>query len=329
MIKSITPVQTNIASLYEGPTGLEGWTNGNQENGWKYKDGTFYTHNNGILGRDFKLPDMSNIEFDMGWAGYLQIVISVYTDQTENYGGNCYILQMNNNYVYLERMRRNSGSSNLGQTELQSLMQRSKARIGIRVNKQAKTISLLVDGTMAKQWTDRGDFAGAGGGVAFYSQGRGLIKISNVRITAWDGKFEENKKPDDKSSEDTIKLANQDKVSGSLKSIEKGVAILASSYATLKIPVERIEEIDIAGKNADQARHVPGDVRAFFTGRGTVTLSVEKWDEKQLIGSSPNFGRVTFAPAAFDRLQFNLDQQAQNSEDPDSDAEPDPDQAAR
>ena len=317
MIKNMTPRRQNSATIYEGPTSLEGWSNTEQENGWKYRDGTFYTHNNGILGRDFKLPDLSDIEFDMAWGGFLQIGISVYTDQVDNFGGNAYVLQINNNYVYVQRMRRNSGSNNIGNTQLQSLMQKSKAHFSIRVNKDAKTIALFVDGHLAKQWTDRGEFAGGGGGIAFYSQGRGLIKLSNIKIDSWDGKLEEPPKPGDKSPEDTLRLANGDKVSGSLKEIAKGNAALASMYAPLNIPIDRIEEIDMAGKNADQAKRKAGDVRVYFAGGGMVTVSVEKWDGKELIGTSPNFGRATFKTEAFERIQFNLDSESRSDDDMD------------
>ncbi len=315
MIKSVVPRRQSHSTIYEGPTGPEGWSNGST---WKYRDGTFYTRNGGILGRDFKLPNLSDIEFDMAWAGYLQVVINIYTDQPDRYGGNAYMLQMNNNFVYLERMRRNNGSSNLGQTELPNMMERNKAHFGVRVDKDAKTISLLVDGHLAKQWTDRGEFAGGGGGVSFTSQGRGLVKVSKIAISSWDGKFEEPLKPGEKSVEDTLKLANGDKVSGALKEIVSGTAALASTYATLKIPVERIEEIDMAGKNASEAKPKPGDIRAYFAGRGMVTVSVEKWDGKEFIGNSPNFGRVTFKPEAFNRIQFNLGDEAQKGDDFDS-----------
>ena len=41
--------------------------------------------------------------------------------------------------------------------------------------------------------------------------------------------------------------------------------------------------------------------------RGTVTFQLERWDDQQVVGTSPNFGKVKFLPTAFTMIQFNLD----------------------
>ena len=59
-------------------------------------------------------------------------------------------------------------------------------------------------------------------------------------------------------------------------------------------------------------------MRAFFAGRGQVTCALEKWDDKGVGAKSPSFGAATFSPQAFERLQFNLDQQSAKEEEIDS-----------
>ena len=43
-----------------------------------------------------------------------------------------------------------------------------------------------------------------------------------------------------------------------------------------------------------------------FAERGWVTFRLERWDERQAIGTSPNFGELKFDPSAFTMIQFNL-----------------------
>jgi hypothetical protein len=143
----------------------------------------------------------------------------------------------------------------------------------------------------------------------FYSQGQGLMKISNIRITPWDGKFEDKNAPGEKSKEDMVRLENNDKVSGKLEGIKDGNMQFSSSFAKLEIPVKRVEQIEFASTGTEPPKRAASDVRAFFAGRGQITFALEKWDDKGVSAKSPSFGAATFSPQAFERVQFNLDQQ--------------------
>lgn len=69
MLQRITPLSDADSSIYEGPTGLEqdGWVVGRMGGGrsWSFHDGALVGTNYGTIGRDMKLPDMSDIEFDV------------------------------------------------------------------------------------------------------------------------------------------------------------------------------------------------------------------------------------------------------------------------
>jgi hypothetical protein len=317
MIKGITPLSSTGGTLYEGPTGIEvdGWKlgqNGNRTKSWTYRDGALISTSFGTIGRDMKLPDVASVSFDLVSRGQSQLSVCLYCDQVEQIS-NCYMFQINNNYIYLQRYSRN-GVNMIGEQQpvmLRGAMMRSdKLHMDIRVNKATKSIWLYVNGTMVKEWTDPGDFAGSGTKMIFSSQQGMYAKISNIKVAAWDGKLDEAAAPaGDKSKEDSIKMANSDKVSGKLKKIEAGKVIFASSYADLTIPLDRIEEIDMSADGADQAKKGANDVKAYFADRGSVTMDLESWNAKQVTASSPNFGKAVFSPDAFQRLQFNLGKQ--------------------
>ncbi len=327
MVQSLSPGLSRLSSVFEGPTGPEGWTikgtggggfrglRGGREGGsWKFSNGGFSSVGQGSVGRDVKLPAMSNTEFDMNWRGYLQLNIAIYTDTLEGFGGNCYLLSFNYTSVNLQRMSRNGDSGSFGQAELPALNQKSKARFSIRVNKEQKTIALLMDGALVKQWTDRGDFAGSGTGLLFYQQGQGLVKVGNMRVTTWDGKFEETTGKTAKSKDDLVRLVNNDKISGTLKSIKDGKMNFETAFAPLSVPLDRIDQIDLAGEKAEKATSGANDVRVVFGDRGSVTFQLERWDDQQVTGSSLNFGKARFSPAAFSSILFNLDKQKTEAE---------------
>lgn len=319
MLRRITPLSDADASLYEGPTGLDGWSIGRMGGGrsWSFRDGALIGTNYGTIGRDMKLPDMSSIEFDVVMRGNSQFSIGLYSDRADNFG-NCYMLQLSNGYTELQRYSRNGGSNDLGSTQLQNVMRHDKSHIELRTSKDKKSIWLLVDDKMVKEWTDPADFNGAGGNVIFACQPGTFVKISNIKVSKWDGKFDDSSASNEKTSEDTVELANEDKVSGHLESIRDGKARLSSSYADLNIPIERIEQIDVASDHADQAKQVASDVRAYFPEGGSVTMQLTHWDAKGCAGSSPNFGKATFSPDAFAKIMFNLSAQQENDNSDDS-----------
>jgi hypothetical protein len=314
MLHRITPQSDANASLYEGPTGLDGWTVSHMGGGrsWIFRNGAFIGTNYGTIGRDMKLPDMSDIEFDLVLRGNMQFNIGIYSDRADNFG-NCYMLQLSNGYTELQRYSRNGGTSDLGSTQFQNVMRRDKSHVELRTNKEKKSIWLLVDGKMVKEWTDPADFNGGGGNIIFSCQPGSYVKIFDIKVTKWDGKFDDSSNASDKNAEDTVQLANEDKVTGHLESIQDGKAKFASAYAELNIPLERVEQIDLSDAHADEAKAEPNDVRAYFPEGGSVTMQMMRWDAKGCAGTSPNFDKATFAPDAFAKILFNLPAQQQEN----------------
>jgi hypothetical protein len=324
MLARITPLSEANTSLYEGPTGIDGWTIGRMGAGrsWTFHDGSFVGVNYGTIGRDVSLPDLSDVEFDVVLRGNSTFAIGIYSDRADTFG-NCYMLQLSNGYTELQRYSRNGGSSDLGSTQLQNIMRRDKSHIELRTNKQTKSIWLLVDDKMVKEWTDPAEFNGDGTNILFSCQPGTFVKISNIKVSKWDGKFDDDATTGEKSDSDSVQLANEDRVSGHLETIQDGKAKFSSDYAELNIPLERIDQIDLSTTHADQAKSGASDVRAYFPEGGSVTMQLTQWDEKGCSGTSPNFGTATFSPDAFSKILFNLTVQQQTDDSDDSEFDSD------
>lgn len=329
--------------LYEGPNGTEGWTlkgtgnvnlggqvfvggfngrvvlpgaNPAAANGWQYKDGAFYGVGNGSLGREVNLPESSNIEFDLAWRGYPQISVFFYTDRLEGYGGNAYVMQFSYRNIYLRRNSQTGRTSNLGTVEMPNLVSRSKAHFSIRTDRENKTVALFMDEMLVKQWTDNANFTEGGTGLLFYLQGQQPVKLSNLRITEWDGRLDSTEGPAANPKEDLAKLVNKDKVSGTVKTIKDGKLVFGTTFAPLEIPLERVVEIDFAADGIKNKAVGGNDVRLYFADRGQLTMQVERWNDLQVVGVSPNFGKAKFIPNAFSSIQFNLNEQKLDVDSP-------------
>jgi hypothetical protein len=298
-------------SLFEGPTGMDGWIARNKGS-WRYVDGGFVTTKPGAIGRDLKLPVMARIEFDVAWRAQLQLMVHFYTDGFEEaYGANnAYMLQMSQGYMFMQRMRKNMGGNNIGQIEVQNLFAKRKVHVELLCNKEAKTIALLLDGSVAKQFKEPMEWVGSGTGLLFTMQGMGWHRVSNLRVSEWDGKIEEHGTTNTKSKEDMMEMSNHDRVTGALQSIKDGKLNFATAFANMEIPVDRMFNVDLAANKAEYPLKKFTDVKGLFVGRGSLTFAVDKYDGQQLVVSSPNFGQAKFAAAAFNQFVFNLEAQA-------------------
>lgn len=309
-------VKGSTGAIYEGPVGMEGWRSRNTRSNWRYQDGSLIATGNGSIGRDLKLPPMARLEFDLAWRGQLQFLIGLYTDSTEEYASNSYLLQMQPGYIYMQRMRRNGGSSHLGQAEYPGLHQKSKVRVEILANKEARTLALLLDGTLVKQWKDNMDWGGSGTGIIFANQNIGTVRISNIRLTEWDGTIQEQSQSPVKTQRDILELSNKDKISGTLLSLKDGVVAFETAFAKMDIPMDRVNYVDFASEKLEKPPKNPAEVRAVFAERGVVTLLVDRWDGLQLAAKSSNFGEARFKTTAFHQLYFNWEQQKEEARGP-------------
>jgi hypothetical protein len=319
-VATLSPTLTNLNLIYEGPTSLDGWKFGRTPvirrgggatggGAWRYNNGAFLSVGSGTIGRDFQYPGAVSIDFDLIWRGYLQFSVSVFADSLETYGGNAYLFQISQGVVYCQRMTRDGGANMMsGSVEVPNLAQRSKARISIRANREQKTLALLADGALIKTWSDRGEFS-PGSGLVFAQHGQGITSISNIRISDWDGRFDDHAAPRANDKEDAVQMTNRNVLSGTLRSIKDDKMSFATAFAALDVPLSQIAQITLRAEKAAKPEPTEREARLFLHDRGAITLQIDRWDDQAVLGVSPSFGQLKLNPAAFSVVQFNLDKQ--------------------
>lgn len=323
----IKPVPPEGATLFQGPTGLEGWTIGKVVSAlgdageWKYRNGAFYATNAASIARDLKMPDEALIEFDLAWKGVFQLAIALFTDylqpinlankDTEPDFAGFYSLQLNSFSANLLPVKKNDPLRYLGQISVPAFNQRNAAHVEIRASKSKRSVSLLVDGQLIKQWVDTEEFAGQGKGMRFVHQGQGRLKLSHLKVSEWNGQMEDSPAVATDARQDVVRLRNGDKVEGHVKLVDTNNVQVSNAGTDLDIPLVRVKRIELAGSRPDAIGKTSETARAIFCRGGAVTFELERWEPGKVLGQSPNFGKLTFDPAAFSKVELRLKSRAE------------------
>jgi RNase P/RNase MRP subunit p29 len=197
------------------------------------------------------------------------------------------------------------GITVLGSVEIPELAKDSKASISIKVDKEQKTIALFVNGKFLQAWKDENDFVSSGKAIVLNQQSVAKLKISNIRITRWDGRIEDTQSTTKKITSDVVKLANKDVIEGKVVSITNNLLTIQTDYAKLDIPLDRISGINFENPKQDGTAKDIQLVKGFLSDYGSFSFAIEEFSRDKITGSCPGIGKIIFAPSSFRVLQFN------------------------
>ena len=330
MVKTILPGKRGAGVIFEGPTELKSWVMAGRQDGvesWRLKNGALYAIREYPIGRYIEnMPDVAQIEFEIGWRDYPELYFWLYAGNLEQQGqSGCYLVRFSGGHIYFMRQTPNAGQKNLGQVEVPQFAnrQRGKARICILVSKKDRRFVLMIDGRVTREFQDSEPFAGTGNGIQLQSQRQGLMTVRNIRISEWDGGIPQPAAAEEERKDDLVGLANGDKISGTLKAIAEGKARVETRFGDMEIPLERIQVIHSATGGAERARRNKGDVKAVFADGGQITIEIARLGGGRIEGRSENFGAVKMPVEAFKLLEFNIYRERAKSEDDDLDMDRD------
>ena len=312
--RSVWRITRDSSAVTHGKVNAAGVVESGQ---WMYQNGAFYAMKSASIARDIGLPDNSSLSFDLEWRGFFHVAVALYTEylhpinlankETEPQFGGFYSLQINPFSANLLPVKQTEALRYMGQTPLQNLAQKTSAHFDIRVSKDKRTVALLIDGALVKQWVDGDTFAGTGTAVRFVHQGQGAVKLSNIKVTEWDGQFEEPPAITPNKSSDLTRLKNGDRIAGAVRSIELGKMKVEGAGTLLEIPMTLVKQTEFYSEKRVPANRKPNTVRAFFPSGGSVTFDLEKWSVEGIAANSVNFGKVQFKPGTFSRVLFDVD----------------------
>ena len=320
-VAALRPAGGAPRAVFAGPDGIDGWTQGKGLPGvitcgeWHFLNGAFGAAQSASIARDVKLPPESSMEFDLAWRGTFALAIALYTDSlqpvrladTDKEPPFCpfYSLQVNSYSTQVLLVQQGKPTRQIGMAIIPMLQQTNQARIAIKSSREQKTLTLLINGVVAKQWMDPEGFGARGTGIRFVHQGQGPLRLANLRITEWDGRLDEHVAPLVANTKDDVaRLVNRDSVVGRVLEWQDGKFRISTAGGPIDVPIERVAQLDLATERSQPMPLRPGDVRVFFAGRGSLTFALESWTDKSVRVNSSSFGKAEFAPRAFSRIVF-------------------------
>ncbi|BCU75529.1 hypothetical protein llg_02440 [Luteolibacter sp. LG18] len=231
--------------LYDGVTGLEGWTNDK----WKSQDNRFTCNGSGRMSRSFDLPDQFAIRFTLSWRGNpnFQATFADLPD-SDSPTVSRYAFQFNNGGIELRRLGGQRPGASTTLIQLNNNRQpdsfpNSRMDVEIRVNRGRSELWLLVDGVLEGHRADPVKDPPAGGGLSFSTNAGGDTEqtVSNLRITSWDADSDRYRTEDrGDTTSDSLIFADGDRYSGKLESIRTpadGKTVLSFKSPVLEQPM--------------------------------------------------------------------------------------------
>jgi hypothetical protein len=133
------------------------------------------------------------------------------------------------------------------------------------------------------------------------------VRISNLRISSWQGRFEPDTNPLIQTNADSVLFANRDRAQGKITAFQNGKVAMIAGTNHLDVPMQRVRQITFApGPDAHQQRG-PWEVRAYFLRGGMISFRLSSWDKDKVSGQSPIFGPLSFQTQTVREMEFNLD----------------------
>ena len=349
-LKAIIPTSAAIGRVvFSGPSSEKDWVFGSSKNimggggfapnlpipakksgsgKFEFKAGAITSTGAGATaGRKVEFPDKALIEFDVDWStpgrnsSYFSLNVNLFTDNLKSpSNGSSYALKLSQTGASLTRQSKRNGdfmSDRLGSNTRVNLTGiGSRVRYSLRTNKKSRSFILSINGIQIANWKDKEAFAGKGDGLLFTSRASAPLKVSNIRISQWDGsKPIASTDTTISPKQDTIRLVNDDTVTGAITGIGDGKVKIKSSFGEVAIPWANSRLIQFAKSSQGTGinKMEKDMVRATLKGGGILDFKLIGWTENKLEVESPIFGKATLDGSMIDSVTFNADDKRNKS----------------
>lgn len=268
---------------------------------WVFRNGAFYSVGTGTLGRECHLPTKARVEFDLAWKGQPYFRFQFYTRSVEHFDFSDGWQFYSSGSGLLYPMRRGGGA--VTPARVPQMVSKSSVRLTFLLDTEKESIVGLVDGEKVQEWKALGR-PGNGTGIVFYNyNANSRVRLSNIRITPWDGTHGEPP-PITEPKEAVVQFVNQDRATGSVQEIRNGRLALDAAGTRLEIPLTRIAAV-LLPTPVTPALTNANPVQLSLHRNERLSLALEKWEAGEVTATSPVFGQLRLQPAAVRTLRFN------------------------
>jgi hypothetical protein len=306
--------------LFHGPTGMDNWRQTTTPPAWTYRNSSFIASAEGGIAHDKLLPDDFSLSFDTAWRGdSIRLKVVVFADDiAADAPSEGYELSFMRGGVHVRNLKTQAF---IGSAQSREIMENEKVRIEIRGSAKSQCIALFINDRIIEVWNNLD--VPLGRGVQYISSSKLPMRISDIRVSEWDGELEQMPQPEpgfnnglrrtrgnQEKTADAItgrmKLANGDTLLGEVSSIKDGLISIKTPLGNVELPLARLRSLILKPAEVERVKRYSGDVRAWFPDGGSIVFRLEGSTPETLIGFSQNFGTATFQTAAFSRIDFNI-----------------------
>ncbi len=308
---------------YQGPSNLDGWVQSDEPPAWEYSRQAFISKNRGSIARDNVLAEQCRVSFDVEWkSDSLNLRLYLFTpdpkDGSPDAGAE---IMLQRSTIYYRSAIRRSYVNGANAPELQ---ENEKAHIEILSSRLLGHTYLLLNGRMVGNWSDAElKDKNLGSAIHFLSYHSKPMRISNIRIGAWDGKVDQKlqatfsddedgplvprvDQPQTEENSRSMNLANGDIIEGEIKSITDGLITINTELGEIIMPVDRFSNLVLPGLGKEKNKIYNGDIRATFPDGTSLVFRLDDIQDDKLTGYSQNFGTAVFPLSGISRVEFHL-----------------------
>lgn len=315
--------------LYQGPEGIDDWTQTEEPHAWSFRDSSFRSTSAGGIARDVGLPDECSISFVAGWRGTFALKLNFFSDDIhQDSPESGYSMTFQQRSIFLQ-----SGKNQLALGRVANafaLQENEKAKIEVRASAKSGQISVFIDGKCIALWKDADVAANKiGRGIHFITLNASPVRLSNIRVAAWDGVADEvpemqpaagirqfggldlqdDQKPlvEEKPKKGRMMLRNGDSVAGEVVAINGDMITIKTPFKEVRLPVEMLKSVALKPADPERCKRENGDVRGWFPDGSSIVFRLEAVGaDGTLSGTNQNFGAAKFKIDAFSRIEFNI-----------------------
>ncbi len=299
-VRKVEFLPSTYLTLYDSSFGLENWKKSNNKS-WTYQDGDLVSVFSGSVGTKLSTKEALEIEFKAEWERSFYLALRIFADSDgSSYGNVGYHLSFSNNRLNLQVNKRKKGRiirETLGSTMVNDMMENKKATFRILAHRQKKEFSIFIDNKMIAQWKDSTqDFQPDQNGILFINQGgNSYIRLQEVNISGWDGKFFPSEEKENNASQRSNYLIFNNGDSTPVSSItgEEQSFSASTKRGSFTIPLNRIRHIIFASTEQKLLETETSEQLLLSQSLGQISFRLNTITKQNLLGVHPFFGDFT------------------------------------
>jgi hypothetical protein len=321
LVAGILPRPTNDRVIFGGIRTADDWTHGDMSaiqgitvGRWKYHNGSLVSGTASSVARNLDLPPTIRMDFDLYWHNMFSLAIALHTDSLEPISLNAreqepdfapfYSLWLSPTATELRVVPKTGPIRRLGSVFLRMAAGTNHAAVSIFASDQRKSVALMINHRIVKEWVDPNGWSAGGRGTRFVHQGYGHVRIANLRVTKWDGAGMAPLTIKGNPAVDVALMNDASARGGRLNGFTNGTFQFQSGESVLPIKFADTSQVNLALSGQQPAPAPTNSVRVFFNGRGRLTGKLNSWTGRQTSLTIPGLGDLTLSSDTLGRIQF-------------------------